>query len=183
MYLLAITTGMRLGELLGLRWQDVDLDQREVVVQMSAHRVPGGLVLAETKTQFSRRKIALSHSAVRALREHRRGQHTERLVLGSHWDTSLDLVFPNTVGRIQHPRDLVQGAFKNHLLRLGLPEIRFHDLRHTAATLLLARGVHVKVVSELLGHSDIAITLRVYGHVLPHMHGIAADVMDTMLAG
>ena len=75
----------------------------------------------------------------------------------------------------------VDYRFKVHLKRLGLPSLRFHDLRHTAATLLLARGVHIKVVSEMLGHSDVAITLRVYGHVLPHMHDIAAKVMDDIL--
>jgi integrase len=91
----------------------------------------------------------------------------------------VDLIFPNTIGGIMFRHNLVRRSFKRHLTRAGLPEsIRFHDLRHTAATHLLSRGVHPKVVSEMLGHADIAITLRVYAHVTPHMQQAAADVMD-----
>jgi len=140
-------------------------------------------VLAETKTAHSRRRIALSHIALDALRVHRVRQNERRLAIGSVWDDSLDLVFPNTIGRLMFPGNLQKREFKKHLRHLGLPDMRFHDLRHTCATLLLSRGVNIKVVSEMLGHADIAITLRVYGHVLPHMQDIAAREIDTILSG
>jgi integrase len=171
-----VTTDLRQGDLLGLL-------QRSLVVRMSAHSVKGSVFLAEAKTRSSRRRIALSQAVVTALQEPRVRQHAERVALGSSWDSILDLVFPNTIGRRQRRQELLEGEYEHHLERLGLPAIRFQDLRHTAATILPARGVHVKVVSELLGHADIASTWRVYGHVLPHMQGLAADVMDAVLAG
>jgi integrase len=104
------------------------------------------------------------------------------LQLGDAW-TDLDLIFPNAVGCPYDPDVLRRNWWYPLLKRAGLPQIRFHDLRHTAATLLLARGVPVKVVSEMLGHADIAITLRIYAHVLPHMQQHAVDTMDAMLRG
>jgi integrase len=179
LYVLALTTGMREGELLALCWQDVDLERATLSVRLNVQETPGGYVLAEPKTAYSRRSIALSATAIAALREHRVRQHEERLQLGPVWDATVDLIFPNTIGGIMFRHNLVRRSFKRHLTRAGLPEsIRFHDLRHTAASHLLSRGVHPKVVSEMLGHADIAITLRVYAHVTPHMQQAAADVMD-----
>jgi integrase len=147
-------------------------------VRTNVQETTGRYILAETKTAYSRRNIALTRTAVQALRHHRIRQHEERLAFGARWDTSLDLVFPNTLGGIMIPDNLVKRSFKPSLARAKLPEVRFHDLRHTAATLLLSRGVNPKAVSEMLGHADISITLRVYAHVTPHMQQAAVDVMD-----
>jgi integrase len=89
-------------------------------------------------------------------------------------------VFPHTIGCLQEPGGFVYRHFKKVLVKAGLPDIRFHDLRHTAATILLSHGVNIKVVSEMLGHADIATTLRTYAHVIPHMQQVAVDVMDAL---
>ena len=102
-------------------------------------------------------------------------------MLGATWETEYDLIFPNTVGGVMVPDNFVKRHFKAMLRKAGLPNIRFHDLRHTAATMLLRQKVNVKVVSEMLGHADISITLRIYAHILPGMHEIAADIMDSIL--
>jgi integrase len=183
LYVLALTTGMRQGELLGLRWQDVDLERAIAHVQMSVQEADGHFILAEVKTSHSRRNIALTRLAVKALRAHRARQNEERLAMGSKWNSASDLVFPNGYGGIMIPDNVAKRSFKAALLRAGLPDMRFHDLRHTAATLLLSRGVHPKVVSEMLGHADIAITLRVYAHVLPNMQLAAVTLMDTLFGG
>jgi len=112
---------------------------------------------------------------------HRARQNEERLALGAAWNSSLALVFPNTLGGIMIPDNMTKRHFKEVVKKLGLSEeIRFHDLRHTAATILLSRGVHPKVVSERLGHADISITLRVYAHVTPHMQEAAIYVMENL---
>ena len=147
---------------------------------MNAQEAGGRFILADVKTSYSRRNITLAHAAVEALRRHRLRQHEERLALGAQWNSALDLVFPNYFGGLIIPDNFAKRSFKRALARAGLPDMRFHDLRHTAATLLLSRGVHPKVVSEMLGHADIAITLRVYAHVTPTMQQAAADVMDGM---
>jgi integrase len=183
LYVLAITTGMREGELLGLRWQDVDFENAMCYVRMNVQEAARGFVLAETKTTYSRRSIKLSKLSVGALRRHKARQDEERGALGAAWNKSLDLIFPNTIGGLMIPDNLVKRSFKPLLLKAGFPlEMRLHDLRHTAATLLLSRGVNVKVVSEMLGHADISITLRIYAHVIPNMQQVAADVMDSMFA-
>ena len=183
LYVLALTTGMREGELLGLRWQDVDLENATCSVRMNVQEPERGFVLAETKTAYSRRSITLSRLGVAALRRHKMRQEEERAALGAAWRTSLDLIFPNTLGGLMIPDNLVKRSFKPLIVKAGFyPEMRFHDLRHTAATLLLSRGVNVKVVSEMLGHADISITLRIYAHVIPNMQQVAADVVDSMFA-
>src|SRR5215469_4657752 len=183
LYVLALTTGMREGELLELRWQDVDLENATCSVRMNVQEAERGFVLAETKTAYSRRSITLSRLGVAALRRHKMRQEEERAALGAAWRTSLDLIFPNTLGGLMIPDNLVKRSFKPLIVKAGFyPEMRFHDLRHTAATLLLSRGVNVKVVSEMLGHADISITLRIYAHVIPNMQQVAADVVDSMFA-
>ena len=178
-YVLAVTTGLRQGELLGLRWSDVDFDAGRLAVQRSLQRQQGkGLVFVEPKTARSRRSVTLSQRAVAALRDHRVRQLEERLALGSEWqDVSLD--FPNLTGG---PMDgpTLTGRFKAALVLAGLPVIRFHDLRHSAATLLLEEGIHPKVVQELLGHSTITLTLDTYSHVTATMHDQAATTMDRL---
>ncbi len=183
LYILALSTGVREGELLGLRWQEVDLDRGLLHVTLSLQESDGPVrrVLDEPKTAHSRRRIALSQAAITALRQHRERQTNERIAAGMLWDARHDLVFPNTLGRPLHPTHLLKRDFHPLLRRAGLPAIRFHDLRHTAATLLLRRGVNPKIVSEMLGHANVSITLDIYSHVTPDMQQAAAQVMDSVL--
>ena len=177
----AISTGLRRGELLALRWRDVDLDLGVLRVVGTLQRgYDRQLVISETKTARSRRQVELSGLAVDALRRHRAKQTELRLMLGDEWHDH-ELVFPNAIGKPQDGSHLLLGQFVPLLKRSGLPRIRFHDLRHTAATLLLGRGVHPKIVSEMLGHTTIGITLDLYSHVTPTMHREAARTMDELL--
>lgn len=177
---LAVTSGMREGELLALTWRNVSLDGRYVQVQTSLRRLrETGLTIKDVKTGHSRRKIELSTLAVEALRRHRARQNAERLKAGAHWHDN-DLVFPNTLGQPEAANSLLYRDYRPIVRRAGLPFIRFHDLRHTAATLLLLKGVHPKKVSEMLGHASVAITLSVYSHVLPTMQRDAAAAMDEL---
>jgi integrase len=172
---------MRQGELLALRWADLDLPGRRLAVRGSLHRDPGGgWTIREPKTERSRRQVVLPPMAVKALQGHRLRQNTERLHAGPLWEEN-DLVFPNHVGRPLSSQNLVQRHFHPLLERLSLPKIRFHDLRHTAATLLLAEGVHPKIVSEMLGHTEIGITLNLYSHVTPAMHESATWALGRLL--
>ncbi len=180
LYVLAVTTGMRQGELLGLRWEDVDLDATRLVVRRALQRQnEAGLVFVEPKTSRSRRTIVLSQRAVAALRRHRTRQLEQRLLVGSDWQDQ-DLVFCNQVGGPLDPSWQRQ-TFYDALRLADLPTIRFHDLRHTAATLLLVRGVHFKVVSEMLGHATVTLTLDTYSHLVPVLHAQAAAAMDELL--
>lgn len=177
----ALATGARQGELLGLRWADVDLDQLELRIVRTARYFAGrGVVMAAPKTHRSRRPIALSTSTQRVLNEHRAAQNTRRLKLGEAW-ANHGLVFPSSVGTPTYARNLSR-AYKRIVAKAGLDGIRFHDLRHTAATLMLIAGVHPKVVSERLGHSTVSITLDTYSHVLPDMQHEAAAVLDDVLS-
>lgn len=180
LYTIALTTGMRQGELLALKWHSVDLDRGALQVRASVRRVKGGFLFSEPKTARSRRQITLSGTAVEALKRHKVEQNKERLQLGAEWEDN-DLVFANELGRPVEPGNLLRRSFWPLLTAAGLPRIRFHDLRHTAATLLLERGLHPKVVSEMLGHSQIAVTLDLYSHVTPTMHRQAAEAMDALL--
>lgn len=180
LFVLALTTGMRQGELFALQWHNVDTEQGIVQVRATLKRIDSKLVIAETKTKKSRRRIALTPLACEALRRHRARQLEERLVLGQAWQDR-DLVFPNTIGNLYSLGSFERRVFWRIIDKAGLPRIRFHDLRHTAATLLLLQGVHVKVVSEMLGHSSITITLDRYSHVLPDMQRDAAMAMQRVL--
>ena len=180
MYVLAITCGLRVGELQALRWRDIDLAEGWLNVTATlldvSDRSP---VLGEPKTSNSRRQVQLSQLAVGSLRGHRAAQLAERLQVGSEWEDH-DLVFTNQRGHPLDGNNFRARAFRPLLDRAGLPPIRFHDLRHTAATLLMVQGVPTKVASEMLGHADITTTLRTYSHVLPGMQQQAADVMDRL---
>jgi integrase len=182
LYVVALTTGMRQGELLALRWGDVDLDRRTLQVRSSLQRAVEGFEFAEPKTASSRRSVSITEAAASALRRHRAAQASERLRVGAAW-ADLGLVFANKVGEPLDPRNLLQRCFYPLLKRAGLPRIRFHDLRHTAATLMLAQGVHPKIASEMLGHSNIGITLDTYSHVTPTMQRSATDALDALLSG
>ena len=136
-------------------------------------------VLAAPKTATSRRTISLPGALLSALKAHRTRQLEERLKLGAAWQDH-GLVFPSSVGTPMSPRNLVR-AFKALLKRAGLPDIRFHDLRHSCASLLIAQGVDATVVRDVLGHADIQTTLNVYAHVFDEAKRHAADVMDLLL--
>jgi integrase len=183
LYVLAVTTGMRQGEMLGLTWSAVDLAGGRLEVRASlVRRRAATWSLEDPKSAKSRRRIRLSAAAVAALRAHRVRQAEARLLVGSDWQDN-DLVFPDAWGRPLDGAHVTGRDLRLLLERAGLPRIRFHDLRHTAATLLLASGTHPKMVQELLGHSTIALTLDVYSHVTPSMHDEAAATMDRLLAG
>ena len=139
------------------------------------------MIFGETKTHRSQRRIRLSGLAVAALKAHKARQNEERLLAGADWK-DYDLVFASTVGTPLRASNLLRRDFKPLLREAGLPEIRFHGLRHLAATLLLSQNVHPKKVQELLGHSQISITMDTYSHALPGMHDEAADQMDKIFA-
>jgi integrase len=148
-YVVAVHTGMRQGEILGLRWEDVDLEAGALSIRRSWSMTKDGPLFAPPKTAKSRRSLRLTGATVAALKRHRVRQNEERLALGDEWHDN-DLVFPNHHGGPLHSWILC-AAFKKVLRRADLPDVRFHDLRHTCATLLFARGVHPKLVQELLG--------------------------------
>jgi integrase len=181
LYVLALTTGMRLGEILALRWVDVDLEGASLQVRGTLNRSSEGLKIGEPKTSGSRRKVALGESAIEALRRHRLSQTAERLLRGPDWEVR-GLVFTNEIGKPIEATNFRRRSFEPLLEKAGVPPMRFHDLRHTAATLLLGLGVHPKIVSERLGHSRVGITLDLYSHVTPIMQREAAEAMETVLS-
>ncbi len=169
LYVLAVTTGMRQGEILGLQWKDIDIEGGTLRVIRS---VFNGSV-SPPKTTSGRRTIRLSKLAIAALKAHRTRQAQQRI---SKW------VFSTSKGTSLSCHNLHNRSWKPLLKKAGLPHsTRFHDLRHSCISLLLARGVPVKVVSEMAGHADVSITLSVYGHVLPDMQSKAADGIDDAL--
>jgi integrase len=180
-YSVGLALGLRRGELLGLTWRDVDFDGAQLRVVRSLQRIGGRLQLTETKTPKSRRTVPLPQYAIRALRSHRVRQFEERLATGSDWQGSgLDLVFSNRTGGPVEPVNLHR-AYKRLLTKAGLPSIRFHNLRHSAASLMLAQGVPLKTIQEILGHSSIAVTSGFYAHLGEQLKREAADAMDRVL--
>ncbi len=183
LYVLAVTTGMRQAELLALRWRDLDLEAGALEVRRTFSRGENGTrVETEPKSAKGKRRITLAAMATDALRRHRIAQAKERLAAGRDWKDQ-GLMFCTAVGSPIEQSNLLRRSFWPLLAKAGLPRIRFHDLRHTAATLLLAQGVHPKIVQELLGHSQISLTLDLYSHVLPTMQEDAAKKMEKLLGG
>lgn len=172
---MAVTTGLRQGELLGLRWAEVDFEDGTLRVRQALQR--GQFV--EPKTARSRRSINLPERALGALRRQRALQAEQRLAAGPDWRDN-GLVFASSIGT---PLDGVNVTkrFQALLARAGLPRMRFHDLRHCAATLLIHAGVDMRVVMEVLGHSTIATTMNLYAHVLPAAKEAAAHRLDALL--
>lgn len=172
---LAIMTGMRRGEICGLQWQDVDLDSGLIQIKHQLQRINGELILRETKTAGSRRPIALDDITISLLKAHRQQQRENRILFGPAYQIdNFNYVCTWPDGKLIDP-DYISHAFPKILETLNLPSIRFHDLRHTSATMLLKAGINPKVVSERLGHTDIRITLNTYSHVLPNMQKEAAE--------
>ncbi len=178
--ILALTTAARRSELLALRWDDLDLEQKVMRIVHSATHAKGlGVYEGETKTETSRRTILLADIAIATLKEHRVKQlelRSERLESGKLW-IDRGLVFCGEKGNYL-AFDTVRRLFLAALSDAGLPHMRLHDLRHSAATILLVKGVHPKVVQELLGHSTISMTMDVYSHVLPSMQQVVAEKMN-----
>src|SRR5215211_4491511 len=178
LYVVAVTTGLRRGELQGLKWEDIDLDAGTLQVRRSLSEPKGGYIFEAPKSGKGR-SVRLTQRAVAVLKAHRKRQLEERMERGALWQEN-GLVLPSSVGTPLLGGNLNR-AFKSALRRAGLPEIRFHDLRHTCATLLLRQGVNPKFVQELLGHADVSLTLNVYSHVLPDMGDAAAEAMDAAI--
>ena len=181
LYVLAITTGLRRGELLGLRWDDLDLERGRLRVGRALVREGGRHTLGETKTRRGRRQINLTPRTVNSLKAHRKKQLEGKMRLAGLYKDH-GLIFASTVGTPVNPENLVNRSFKPLLEKAALPTIRFHDLRHTCATLLLSRGVHPKLVQELLGHATIAMTLDTYSHFLPSMGDQTVRAMEAALS-
>lgn len=174
---LAPLTGMRRGEILGPKWEEVDLERGELPIRRTLSRGKGGSWEIRTpKTAAGRRSIALPSSAVEALKRHRVREVERRLELGPVWSDS-GFVFTNGTGG-PFAVNVLDAQFRRLIATAGVPKIRFHDLRHTCATLMLANGEHPKVVAERLGHSDGGITLNRYSHVSSGMQRGAASRAD-----
>ena len=178
LYVVAVTTGMRRGELQGLKWEDLDLEAGTLQVRRTLSEPKGGWIFEAPKSGKGR-NIRLTRKAISALRQHRKRQLEERIQKAGLWSDH-GLVFPSAIGTPISGGNLNR-SFKALLERADLPTVRFHDLRHTCATLLLRQGVNPKYVQELLGHADISLTLNVYSHILPDMGDAAAGAMDAAL--
>jgi len=174
---MAIATGMRRGEVLGLRWADLDAGLTVAHIRRSLQVVRGELLFAEPKTKRSRRSVPLPSLLWPLLRSHRR-QQADRRRSAKAWEDR-DLVVDRGDGGPVNPGTLSSGWHRFCRLQ-GLPPVRFHDLRHGHATLMLLQGVHPKVVSERLGHASIGITLDTYSHVLPTMQAEAVRAFDRL---
>ena len=180
LYRLAISLGMRQSEIIGLRWQDVDLEAGTLRVRQTLQRIGKEIVVKEPKTERSRRTLALSPTLVKALIAHKDAQAFERKKGGLYWQDS-GFVFTSATGTALDARNLVR-EFKRHLKAAGLPEeTRFYDLRHAAASLLIAEGLPIPAVSAMLGHALTSTTLNVYAHVLPGSERLTADAMERLL--
>ena len=183
LFTLALTTGARQGELLGLRWDRVDLDSGVIKISHALQKRNGRPQLVEPKTIRSRRSIVLAGLAIKALRRHRARQAEEALSLGATWDNHMNLVFCSEVGTPLDKDNVTKRQLRKVVEASGLSiKLRFHDLRHIAASLALGQGTPITVVSEMLGHADPATTLRVYAHAIPGAQRQAADALDAALA-
>lgn len=181
-FFLALMTGMRRGEIIALRWQDVDLENGRLHVRHTLTWAAGRPLFQEPKTDRSRRSIAVAPEVIATLRAHRAKQAEERLLMGEAYHDQ-DLVLARVNGDPLHPRT-INDAWYRALSKADVPRIRFHDLRHTHASLLLQQGVHPKIVSERLGHSTINITLDIYSHVLPDLQQqVAREFSESFFRG
>jgi len=182
---LTLATGLRRGEILGLKWQDINMKAGTLQIKRILSRVPSklksegkrGYIEANTKTKKSRRSIIIAPFALEALKKHRERQLAIKGEAGPLWHER-DLVFCTSIGTSVNPDRDIRIPFKKLLQKAELPNVRFHDLRHSAATLLLGMGIHPKIVQEMLGHSSIAITMNIYSHVLPTMQQEAIEKLN-----
>jgi integrase len=180
LYTVALALGLRKSEALGVRWQDVDFDSQVITAQVELLYHKGAFTLEPLKTDKSRRRLALPQFAVQALLAHRDRQAQERDKLGEHWRNSLDLVFTTSLGTPLSDRNVTR-SFHKMLEKAGLQRMRFYDMRHTCASLLLAQGVPLRVVMEILGHSQISLTANTYTHVIQPLVSDAASRLNDLL--
>lgn len=174
---LAIMTGMRQGEILGLRWSDIDFEKRNLTIQQTVNRHRE--IKQGAKTKKSVRSVAISPETVEMLKEHRQMVVQERVALGPDYE-NYDLVVCTHFGGPVTQRG-IQKVWNSFIKKTGAPKITFHDLRHTHASLLIRQGVHIKVISERLGHSSVSITMDLYGHLMPNMQEDAAAGLDIII--
>ena len=179
LFTLALAAGARQGELLALQWTDVDFDEGTASIRYSLQRINGALTLVDPKTESSRRTVTLPGLAIQALRQHRSRQAEAQLRAGSMWEVS-GFIFTNAFG---HPLEgsNVTHQFQRLLEQIGLPRVRFHDLRHTFATVMLAAGVHHRTLMELMGHSEIGTTMNIYADVVEPLKLEASERMHVAL--
>jgi integrase len=182
-YVLALSCGIRRGELVGLKWSDIDLNASTLRInrQLQRMRDGGGLYFTQPKN-VSRRTIRLPETAINALRSHRKRQAEDKLKAGPNWQEN-GLVFSTIKGTPVDAQNVTARSFKNILKCAGLPDLPFHDLRHSAATILLVKGTHPTYVQKLLGHQSIRLTLDLYSHWMPPMGEQAAMAMEEALSG
>lgn len=187
LYMLALVTGLRRGEILGLKWQDINIVGGTLQVRRILSRVPTQTperphvyVEAEPKTKRSRRSVVIASFALDTLIQHKVHQLEAKYKAGTEWQEH-DYVFCTSLGKPLNPNHVVE-ELKKLLERAGLPEIRFHDLRHSAATLLLSAKIHPKIVQEILGHTQISTTMDIYSHVLPGMQEEAMHTLHNVLS-
>ncbi len=173
---IAVITGMRMGELLGLTWDDLDWEGKSITVNRQLDRTGQ---LATLKTKHGKRAIALGDQTIEVLRQHQEQQDRERQAAGDRWQEN-NLIFPSSVGTPMNHRNMLRD-FKKILARADLEDIRFHDLRHTSASLMLNHGVPVIIVSRRLGHSRPSITLDLYGHLIPSLQADAAEKIENLV--
>jgi integrase len=187
LYATVLSLGLRLGEALGVSWRDVDLEIGRFNIHQALQRIDkklfpekGGLQLVEPKGGYSHRVVTLPAVAISALQQHKALQEIERQWAGPEWHNRWDLIFTTKFGTPLDERNVLR-RFQNILATAGLAKMRIHDLRHSAVAILIAQGVHVKAISELLGHSSVAFTLQVYGHLLEETKRETAIKMDAAL--
>jgi integrase len=172
---------MRQGELLGLKWVDIQCGSGRLYVRRQMQEVRGeGRIFQEPKTRSGRRSIQLGEGTLQVLRIHREHQQLQKAVVGQRWHEN-DLIFPSSVGTPMDPSNL-RLDFNRLIEKAGIPKVRFHDLRHSCASLMLNRGIPVIVVSKILGHSKPSITLDLYGHLYSEMQGEASRLMDELVS-
>jgi integrase len=185
LYFVALNLGARQGELLGLLWSDVDFTRSTITINRGLQRVKvngkGKLVLRAPKTEHSRRTVHMSPAVAAALKAHRDREETERLQAAGRWIAEPDFVFRTTIGTGCEGVNVTK-EFQRAVRAAKLPRMRFHDLRHSCASILLSSGVQPLVVSKLLGHGSVTLTLNTYGHMMPSQNSEAADAMDQALA-
>ena len=178
---LLLTRGLRRGELCGLKWSAIDFDARTLRIEITRTVVGGKPATSRPKTAAGLRSIPIDARLVTLFRAHRRRQAAEKLAAGPAYEDG-DLLLADELGRPYHP-ETVSGWFDTKVAQAGLSRIRLHDCRHTAATLMLAAGTPVKVVSEVLGHASVTTTLSTYAHVLPGMAEEAGARLSESLLG
>jgi len=178
LYYLALVTGMRQMELLGLKWQD--LDQARGILHVSRQLARSGGRMVDQKTKAAKRSIQVGAGTLKVLNEHYQEQSKERFEASDQWRET-DLIFTSSIGTAVNYKNMLERSFKPLIKAAGVPEIRFHDLRHTAASLMLNQGVPIFKVSKILGHARPSITSDIYGHVVPNAMDGIGDMMDELI--